>query len=204
MKKTILVLSVMVFTLIVMTGCTAPWTTNTGRNAIEQQLLAVAIERGVDCAAFAKYAGKKFFIDYSNCAPQVDKPYLQSSLEYALAKQKIVVAKAEKDADFILEPGCGVLATNYDKIFIGLPTIPAPIPSTSISFVIPEIPFFSKYTRFGNARMRFNLLKAKDRIPEYQVAPVNIKTYYTNWSIFFIPFSTTNMDIEPKATPAKK
>ena len=198
MKKTILVLSVMVFTLIVMTGCTAPWTTNTGRNSVEQQLLAIAIERGVDCASLAKYAGKKFFIDYSNCAPQVDKPYLQSSLEYALAKQKIVVAKAEKDADFILEPGCGVLATNYDKIFIGLPTIPAPIPSTSISFVIPEIPFFSKYTRTGHSRIRFNLLKAKDRTPEYQVAPVNIKTYYTDWSILFIPFVTTNMDIEPK------
>ena len=198
MKKTISFLGVMVFTLIVMTGCTAPWTTNTARNSIEQQLLATAIERGVDCASFAKYAGKKFFIDYSNCAPQVDKPYLQSALEFSLAKAKIVVVKDVKDADFILAPGCGVLATNYDKIFIGLPTIPAPIPSTSISFVIPEIPFFSKYTRFGHVRISFNILKAKDRVPEYQVAPVNVETYYTDWSILFIPFNTTNMDIKNK------
>lgn len=177
-------------------SCTTPWVTNTQRSAVEQYLVATAIERGVECANFKRYSGKKAFMDYEYFAPQVDKPYSQGILEMQLTKANIIITRKTDEADIIVQPLCGVLATDYSKFFIGTPQLPIPVPDTSTSFAIPEIPFFSKYARHAYGRFAFNVFDAKTRKPLESFAKVNSSATYNNWIIMLIPFSTHNMQMD--------
>ena len=80
-------------------GCSAPKITNTPRNAIEQLLVAAVIERGVYGIQLDKYRDKKFFLNYDNLAPQVDKPYLQGCVELHCAASGITVVKEQEQPD---------------------------------------------------------------------------------------------------------
>lgn len=177
-------------------SCTTPWVTNTQRSAVEQYLVATAIERGIECANFKRYSGKKAFMDYEYFSPQTDKAYTQGVLEMQLSKANIVITKERKEADIIVQPLCGVLGTNYDKFFIGTPQVPIPLPDTSLSFAIPEIPIFSKYTRNAYGRFSINVFDAQSRKPLECFAKINSSAAYENWIIMLIPFSSHNMQME--------
>ena len=185
-----------------LTGCSAPWTTNTQRSAIEQLLLSDVIERGIAAADFHPYAGKKVFLDSTYLEPQTDKAYLLGVLAMKLAQDGLILTGEEKEADLLIQPLCGVLATDYDKILIGTPSLPVPVPDSSISLVIPEIALFQKYDRYGYGRFSFNILEARTRIPVTRLSGVTTQATYTDWIVLLIPFSTTN--ISENAAPPKE
>ena len=111
-------------------GCTNPWMTNTGRSAIEQYLISATIERAVDSAGLMRYSGKKIFFDYNYLAPQVDKPYVQGMLEMELSKVGCIIVAKQEEADIMIQPLCGVLATDHDSWMIGTPP---PFPKSRFS-----------------------------------------------------------------------
>ena len=181
---------------LLMFGCSTPRTSDTGRTAVEQFLLSTVIENGISYADFSPYKGKKIFIEYDYLAPQVDKPYVQGTFEMHLAQQGLIVSRDAKAADYIVQILCGVLATDANSIMIGTPTLPIPLPDTSISVAIPEIPLFKKLTRSGYGRFAFNILEAKDRTPVKVIKGIEASTSYTNWTILLIPFKSHDMPLK--------
>ena len=177
-------------------GCSSPRTSDTGRTAVEQFLISTVVENGIGYADFTPYKGKKIFIEYDYLAPQVDKPYVQGTFEMHLAQQGLQVCRDAKAADYIVQILCGVLATDANSIMIGTPTLPIPIPDTSISVAIPEIPLFKKLTRSGYGRFAFNILNAKDRTPVKVIKGIEASTSYTNWTILLIPFKSHDMPLK--------
>ena len=177
-------------------GCSSPRTSDTGRTAVEQFLISTVVENGIGYADFTPYKGKKIFIEYDYLAPQVDKPYVQGTFEMHLAQQGLQVCRDAKAADYIVQILCGVLATDANSIMIGTPTLPIPIPDTSISVAIPEIPLFKKLTRSGYGRFAFNILNAKDRAPVKVIKGIEASTSYTNWTILLIPFKSHDMPLK--------
>ena len=182
--------------VLLLGGCTTPWVTNTPRSAIEQYLIANTIEHAIETLDFSKYSGKKVFFDYDYFAPQVYKQYVQGILEMQVSKFDIVITREVGEADIIIQPLCGVLGTDYNKFLIGTPQVPIPVPDTSVSFAIPEIPIFSKYTRVAYGRFAFNIFDAKERKPLEAFSGINSSASFNNWIVFLIPFSTHNMDME--------
>ena len=154
------------------------------------------VENGISHADFKPYAGKKIFIEYDYLAPQVDKTYVQGVFEMHLAKEGLIVCRDAKSAEFIVQILCGVLATDSHSILIGSPVLPIPIPDTSISVAIPEIPLFKKLTRSGYGRFSFNILKAQDRSPEKVINGIEASSSYTNWTILLIPFKSHDMPLK--------
>lgn len=193
--KKMSVAAVALLAIVWLCGCSSPRITETGRSAVEQFLLSTVIERGVQSADFKEFAGKKIAVEYDYLAPQVDKPYVQGIFEMHLAATGMIVTRNAKEADLIVQILCGVLATDTNKILIGTPTLPIPIPDTSISVAIPEIPLFQKLTRSGYGRFAFNILDAKDRKPVKTIPGINASTYYTNWTILLIPFRSHDMPL---------
>lgn len=177
-------------------GCSSPRTSDTGRTAVEQFLISTVVENGIGYADFTPYKGKKIFIEYDYLAPQVDKPYVQGTFEMHLAQQGLQVCRDAKAADYIVQILCGVLATDANSIMIGTPTLPIPLPDTSISVAIPEIPLFKKLTRSGYGRFAFNILNAKDRTPVKVIKGIEASTSYTNWTILLIPFKSHDMPLK--------
>ncbi|MBR2356878.1 MAG: hypothetical protein IKA65_02455 [Lentisphaeria bacterium] len=179
-----------------MSGCSSPRTSDTGRTAVEQFLISTVIENGIGYADFKPYKGKKIFIEYDYLAPQVDKPYVQGIFEMHLAENGLLVCRDAKSAEYIVQILCGVLATDANTIMIGTPSLPIPLPDTSINVAIPEIPLFKKLTRSGYGKFAFNVLKAKDRAPVKVINGIEASTSYTNWTILLIPFKSHDMPLK--------
>ena len=188
MKRAILFAAMAVSLLI--TGCTAPWVTNTARSAVEQYLLAMTIERMTTHAGLEKYKGKKVFFDYGYLAPQTDKDYVKGRLEMIVSKNNCLIVAKQADADVMIQPLCGVLATDHDTFLIGTPPLPVPVPYCDLNIVIPEIPIFKRYNRRAYGRMAFNVFDAKTRKCLETIPFVNASAYQNNWIVLLIPFKS--------------
>ncbi len=193
--KRVILFAAMALSLLI-TGCTTPWVTNTARSAVEQYLLAITIERMADHAGLDRYKDKKIFFDYSYMATQTDKEYVKGRLEMIMSKNNCLIVAKQADADIMIQPLCGVLATDHDTFMFGIPPLPIPVPYCSLNIVIPEIPIFKIYNRRAYGRMAFNVFDAKTRKCLDTIPFVNASSYFKNWVILLIPFKTRNFSMD--------
>lgn len=192
MKKWIFVLAIA--SVFAITGCTEPSITNTGRNAVQELLLSHAVERGLDQMDFRPLKDKKVVMDYVYLAPQAHKEYFQACAETCMyTSGATIVAKAE-EADYIVRLYVGALATESTQWNIGTPTLPIPIPDTSLNVAIPELSLLKRITRNGVARFSALVLDAKTKKPFLVYREVNAVSQFNNWIVFFfIPFHSCDM-----------
>lgn len=187
--------------VMVLSGCADPKITNTGRNAIEQMLLTTAVDRSVAKLDFRMLAKDKVRFDYSLLATQVDKNYVQASLESTVSAAGAIIALKPEEAKFVLRPVCAALATEDNKIMFGTPQLPVPIPDMSLSLVIPELPLYKRITRLGVCKLYVEILDAKTNKQLKMLGPVVSKSINNNWVICFVPFVTRDFDMgEPGPT----
>ena len=180
---------------LVCTACSTPNATNTARNSVEEMLISAVVERGISSIDFESYAGKKVVMDYSNLAPQVDKEFLQAYIELHLARYGIIVVKDAADADYTFKATSSVLATDMDKLLLGIPSLPIPIPWVNLSIVIPEIPIIMRLKRSAWGRFFFNITDAKTNAPVQIVDGAKSEASYNNWVIFFFPFKSHDLPL---------
>ena len=183
---------------VVMSGCSAPRVSETGRTAVEQFLISNVVERSIGSVDFRDFAGKKVFIEYDNLDTQVDKAYVKGYLELHLASNGVIVSRDTKDADFVLQIICGALATDTNRFTFGTPALPIPIPDTSLSLAIPEIALFQKLTRAGYGKFSFNILEAQTHKPIRTITGIEAVTRYTNWTILLLPLKSHDMPMSLK------
>ena len=176
------------------TGCTEPSITNTGRNAVQELLLSHAVERGLDQMDFRPLKDKKVVLDYVYLAPQTYKEYFQACAETCLYTNGATIVSKAEEADYIVRLYVGVLATENTHWNIGTPTLPVPIPDTSLNIAIPELSLVKRVTRNGIARFSALVLDAKTKKPFLVYREVNSASQYNNWVVFFfIPFHSCDM-----------
>ncbi len=195
MKKLFLMLAAAA--LMVLTACSEPFITNTGRSAVEQMLLCTVVERGIAKADLTKYKGKVVKVDYRNLATQADVALVKAYTELHLSMQGIQVVQdggAEKP-DYLIQVSCGVLATDIHRFNFGTPELPVPVPDANISIVIPEISLFRRICRSGHARFFFNIL-TPDGKPVESLIGLNAKASHIDWTILLIPFRSYNVPME--------
>lgn len=178
------------------TACSTPHTTNTAKSAVEEGLTCAVVERALDKADITKYKGKTVFMDYSYLSPQTQKDLCMAYMEKRCAENEMIVSKDAAKADVVFQLFCGVLATDMDKFLLGTPPLPIPVPDTDLSIVIPEIAFFSKYTRSAYGRFYITVKDAKTNKPLETITELNAQTQYINWVICLIPFKTHSTDLE--------
>ena len=184
-------------------GCSDPMSSNTARTSVEQFLLSDVIEQATDQMKFSAYKGKKAVMDYNYLAPQVDKPVVQGMVERRLAECGVIVVADKKDADIVVQLVCPVLATDMSKFLVGTPSLPVPVPDTSVQIVIPEIPLFLKLTRSAHGHFSVNILNAKDASPIEVQKGIRTKAYFINWAVMLIPWESYNMKLSESASAAE-
>lgn len=187
--------AVVVVVSFLLSGCVNPRITNTSRSAVEQNLLASAVERNVSSMRFDRFNGKTALVDYSFLAPQADKEYIQSVFNIHLSRSGIIVSPDKEKAEIIIKLSCGIHATNDISYNLGTPSLPIPIPYTDIAFAIPEISLLKKISRTGTSRLNVLVTDAKTNGYLDSLSSVDSRTINNNWTVFFfIPF--TSRDIE--------
>lgn len=118
-------------------------------------------------------------------------------LEIHLSNFGIIISKSDSQKpELIIQVTCGVLATDIDKALIGTPALPIPIPDTSVSVVIPEIPLYRRICRSAYGRFYFNVLDAKTLKPVKTFKGINSKAQFIDWTIFMIPFKSHNVPLK--------
>ena len=186
---------------LVAAGCIEPRITNTGRSAIEQNLLAHAVERTVDSMSFTAYSGQKAVIDIAKLAPQCDKDYVTAVIETHLALSGVKVVEKPEDAQIKIRFVCGVLATDNTTLNIGTPAIPVPLPNTNINFGIPELSIFKRVARTANCRMSAVIYDAKTGKVIDAYRGVQSRTFYNYWVAFMIfPYVLRDIDVADEGT----
>ena len=192
MKQWIFVLAIA--SVFAITGCTEPSITNTGRNAVQELLLSHAVERGLDQMDFRPLKDKKVVMDYVYLAPQAHKEYFQACAETCLYTSGATIVSKAEEADYIVRLYVGALATESTQWNIGTPTLPIPIPDTSLNVAIPELSLLKRITRNGVARFSAIILDAKTKKPFLVYREVNAVSQFNNWIVFFfIPFHSCDM-----------
>ncbi len=192
------------FGIMFLTGCSNPWMTNTKRSAIEQYLMSSTIERVVDQLDFRKYKGKKVFMSYEYLTMQDDKAYFQGYLEMHLVQSGMIIVRKKEEAEMVIEPLCGVFATDHDKMLVGTPSLPIPLPQTDINLVIPEIALFQKITRVALGSFSFNIYKSADHTYLAALRGIKASAFFHNWTVMFVPFRSHNMHMkDTKETNSK-
>ncbi len=177
-------------------ACSTPHTTNTAKSAVEEGLTCAVVEGALNKADIAKYKGKTVFMDYSYLSPQTQKDLSMAYMEKRCAENEMTVSKDAAGADVIFQLYCGVLATDIDKFLLGTPPLPIPVPDTDLSIVIPEIAFFSKYTRSAYARFYITVKDAKTNKPLETITELNAHARYVNWVVMLFPFKTHTTDLD--------
>ncbi len=203
MKKAILLFCAATAVLLTATACSTPFTTNTGRSAVEEALICEVVEAALQKADIAPYAGKTVFMDYSYLAPQVNKDLVMGYMEQLCAIQQMTVTKDQAKADIVFQLFSGVLATDIDKFLLGTPPLPVPVPDTDLSIVIPEIALFSKYTRSAYARFFMTVKDAKTDKPIKTISCMNSHAKYIDWVIMLIPFKTHTTALDNQTRESK-
>lgn len=184
--------------LLLVAGCVDPRTTNTGRSAVEQNLLSHAVERSVDAMKFGNFAGKKAVMDYSKLATQVDKEYLCGVFETHLALSGIQVVEKAEEAQLRIRLLCGVLATDNTELNIGTPALPIPLPYTNLNFGIPPISIFKRVSRTATCRLTAAVYDVKTGELLNTYRGVQSRTFYNNWVAFMlIPYVTRDVEVSP-------
>ena len=182
-------------------GCIDPRITNTGRSAVEQNLISHAVERTVDNMSFSAFAGKKAVLDCAKLATQCDKEYVLGVLETHLALSGVKIVEKPDDAQIRIRFYCGVLATDNTEFNIGTPAIPIPVPDTGISFGIPPLSIFKRVTRTGMCRMSAIISDVKTDEVLCAYRGVRSRTFFNHWVLFmFIPYVTRDVDVAETGT----
>ena len=177
-------------------GCIEPRITNTGRSAVEQNLIAHSVERTVDTMSFTSYAGKKAVIDIAKLAPQCDKDYVTAVIDTHMALSGIDVVDKPENADIKIHFYCAVLATDNTVLNIGTPAIPIPLPNTNINFGIPELSIFRRIARTGNCRMTAVVSDAKTGKLLSAYRGVQSRTFLNHWVVLMIfPYVTRDVEV---------
>ncbi|HMP78533.1 MAG TPA: hypothetical protein PKD54_03715 [Pirellulaceae bacterium] len=112
----------MVLLMTICGGCG----TVTSRMATEQLLMSDAVDNSVARIDFRPISGKKVFLDTTYLRPAqgqnfVNADYVISSLRQALVASRCLLQDDRQEADIIVEPRLGTLATNGNDMIYGIP-----------------------------------------------------------------------------------
>lgn len=186
---------IIILFLVLLTGCSTPFTTNTKRSAIQQYLLATTIDKLCQNSGMDRYKNKKVYFEYKYLKTQEDENYLRGNLEMFMSKNECLIVDKKEKSDIIIQVICGVLGTDHNTIFIGTPALPVPMPDTSISIVIPQMPLFKLYDRRAYGLLTFNILDSKTEKSIY-INQIRASSNYKNWVIMLIPFKSMSFSME--------
>lgn len=186
----------------VWTGCTTWEISTTPRTAIEQLLLSTAADRCLNQSRLAA-GNRKVFLD-TQYLEAFDKQYLISMVREKLGSRGLLVDKAD-EADIVVEIRSGGLAIDKSDFLFGLPALPLPITLANGGPVIktPELSLIKMTSRRSRAKVAMFATDVKTRKQLGATGTLYGEAHYTDWILFFIPFTHSDIWTEAESKAAE-
>jgi len=184
--------------LLPLAGCVTVRVTNPPRTATEQLLVSSAADRAADQLHFMLPRGTRIFVDVHNftAANGDDAKYAAATIEDRLLLQGLAIMPGPKEADVVVALRSGALSINADKILIGIPSLPLPVPFAATVIATPEVAFFSWDAQKGIAKFAATSYGARDGSLRSSTGSV-IGVAKHNKKIILLIFSSTRNSLEP-------
>lgn len=186
----------------VWTGCTTWEISTTPRTAIEQLLLSTAADRCLNQSRLVA-GNRKVFLD-TQYLDAYDKQYLISMVRENLGSKGLLVDKAD-EADIVVEIRSGGLAIDKSDFLFGLPALPLPITLANGGPIIktPELSLIKMITRRSRAKVAMFATDVKTRKQLGATGTLYGEAHYTDWILFFIPFTHSDIWTEAESKAAE-
>ncbi len=131
-----------------LTGCASTKTTNTARSAMEQLLIANAVDQALDKVDFTPFAGRKIYLDdkYVDCT---DKNYVISSVRHRMLRAGASIQDKPDTAEIAVEIRTGTVGTDQADSFIGIPEVSVP----GMPIGLPEMRLVNRKNQTATAKI---------------------------------------------------
>jgi hypothetical protein len=195
-------LGLAIFTVtVLLTGCISQEETSPPRSATEQLLLSSAADRALTQANLNVFAGQKVYFDFSYF-DSYDSKYVEGAIRDAFSRAGALMAEDNKSADVIVEGRAGAYSIDTNSSFIGIPSIPLPIPGTAEEPVTPQLAVYQKLAQISYAKFALLAYSNKTRAHIYSSGSLDASTHNTYKSILFVSWWST--DVPEKVKPKHK
>lgn len=174
------------------TGCETTEQTSPARSATEQLILSTAADRALATANLNAFAGQSIYFDFTYFEGY-DSKYAEGEIRDAFSRAGALMAPDAKSADVIVEARAGAYSTDTNSVFVGIPSIPLPVPSTSEIPIIPQVAFYQRISQFSYAKFALLAYSDKTRAHIYSSGPLDSKSYDTYRSLLFISWWRTDI-----------
>jgi hypothetical protein len=144
--------------LIAAGGCTTVRVTSPTRTAQELLLVTTAADRAAEALAVQVPTNLSVFIDTSGFAAE-DQSYGMAAITDALLRHGVKVMSDRAHADAIILPRAGDLSTDERQNYIGLPSLPAPLPIGSVT--LPSLALYEENRYKGVAKFAATIYDPK-------------------------------------------
>jgi hypothetical protein len=186
---------------LMLTGCVTQQTTSPARSATEQLLLSSSADQALAHANLSMFAGQSVYLDFTYF-DSYDAKYVEGTIRDAFSRAGALMATDAKAADVIVEARSGAYSLDTNSAFLGIPSIPLPIPGTAEEPVTPQVAFYSSQSQVSYAKFALLAYSAKTHAHIYSSGPLDGKAYNTYKAVLFVSWWAT--DVPEKAKSARK
>lgn len=145
--------------LMLLGGCTTVRVTSPARTSQELLLISTAADRAAEALAAQVPANLSVFIDTSGFSAQ-DQAYGMAAITDALLRHGVKIMSGRDQAEAIILPRAGDLSTDERQSYIGLPSLPAPLPTGGI-VTLPSLALYQENNNRGVAKFAATLYDPK-------------------------------------------
>jgi hypothetical protein len=186
----------LLFTTLLIAGCTSSKTTTTARTATEQLLLSTATDRALKDGGLEVFAGRKVFVDVTYF-DSYDSKYVEGTIRDALSRAGTLLADNATNCDVIVEARSGALAIDESDTLFGIPSMTLPIPLAG-SAKTPEIAFYKSVRQRSVAKFALVAYVRASRAHVFSSGPLDGKSFDKHSRFLFIAWTRT--DVPEKET----
>ena len=183
---------VFILLILFVSGCATRRVSYPARTATEQLLLSTAADQALAHANLRLFSGQNVYLDFTYF-DSYDPKYVEGTIRDAFSRAGALLATNAKSADIIVEARSGAYSIDNDSSFIGIPRIPIPVPTTSVSPVIPQISFYSRDSDLSYAKFSLFAYSTKTLGHIYSSGILDGEAFNTYRSILFISWWSSNI-----------
>jgi len=180
-------------------ACAKNRETEPARTATEQLLFSSAVDRVSDSLALEIPTGSKIYMD-AQYVEGKDTKYLIASLRDRILRHGGRLVESRDAADLVIEPRVGALSIDRNKILVGIPAFPIPIPLVG-SIEFPELAIYKRDKQQGVIKLAITSFDAKTGALHQSTKPEFDFSERTDWG-FLLFFSWQENNLMP--TPENK
>lgn len=183
--------SVLLFTVLLITGCTTVKTTTTARTATEQLLLSTATDHALRETGLEMFEGRKVYLD-GTYFDSYDSKYVLGTIRDAISRAGGLLENTAASSDFIIEARSGALAIDESDTLFGIPSIGIPVPLAG-TVQTPEIAFYKSERQRSTAKFALLAMARDTSAHVYSTGPLDGTSFDKHSRLFFIAWRRTDI-----------